>query len=235
LRTKCGTSRRGCIAFAALRRSHEVLSNSKPNETAPAAPHWLSSTGGIDITAAQTAKFAGFILGSICLVYFSRKALRVPRSHGFYRFFAWECLWGIFLLNVAHWFERPWSLPQLVSWLLLTISGLLVIVAFRFLKGLGQTDQRREDGALIGIEKTTVLVTRGPYRFIRHPMYSSLLLLTWGIVLKQPTVLASVLGALTTGLLVATARAEEAEDVQFFGEPYRQYMKRTKRFLPFLF
>jgi protein-S-isoprenylcysteine O-methyltransferase Ste14 len=37
------------------------------------------------------------------------------------------------------------------------------------------------------IEKTTILVTTGAYRYIRHPLYSSLLFLAWGIFFKAPS------------------------------------------------
>jgi protein-S-isoprenylcysteine O-methyltransferase Ste14 len=38
-----------------------------------------------------------------------------------------------------------------------------------------------------------------------------------------------------TGFLVLTARADEAECVKFFGTAYEDYMKKSKRFIPFLF
>ncbi len=45
--------------------------------------------------------------------------MRHPGSHGFYRFFAWELLLALFVLNVRKWFYRPFTPHQLVSWLLL--------------------------------------------------------------------------------------------------------------------
>jgi protein-S-isoprenylcysteine O-methyltransferase Ste14 len=38
-----------------------------------------------------------------------------------------------------------------------------------------------------------------------------------------------------TGFLIATARADEAECIRFFGASYEQYLERTKMFIPFLF
>ena len=49
------------------------------------------------------------------LAYLSRASLRVPGSHGFYRFFAWECILALFLLNVKVWFQKPFSWYQLLS------------------------------------------------------------------------------------------------------------------------
>lgn len=142
---------------------------------------------------------------------------------------------AVFLLNVGRWFQNPFSVLQLISWLLLSVSALLILLATYFLWSFGQASRRRKDAGLHGIEKSTVLVTRGPYRFIRHPMYSSLLFLAWGIVLKRPTWVACILGFGATALLVATAKAEEKENSRFFGPKYDEYMKRTKRFVFFLF
>lgn len=57
----------------------------------------------------------------------------------------------------------------------------------------------------------------------------------WGALVKSPSWAAVGLAAVATGLLTATARAEEAEDVRYFGAAYREYMARTKMFIPFVF
>jgi protein-S-isoprenylcysteine O-methyltransferase Ste14 len=85
------------------------------------------------------------------------------------------------------------------------------------------------------MEKTTRLVTIGPYRFIRHPMYASLLYLAWGIFLKHITLLSVVLVIFASLLLVATAILEEKENLPYFGGAYAAYMQYTKRFIPFIF
>jgi protein-S-isoprenylcysteine O-methyltransferase Ste14 len=138
-------------------------------------------------------KVARFLLGTGCLVYVSRASLAVPRSHGFYRFFAWEAILGLALLNINVWFRDPFSWHQLISWLLLMISALLVIVGVRLLKQMGEPDARRDDVPLVAFEKTTTLVTTGAYRYIRHPLYSSLLFLAWGVFFKAPSWLGGLL------------------------------------------
>lgn len=84
-------------------------------------------------------------------------------------------------------------------------------------------------------EKTTTIATAGVYRYIRHPLYSSLLFLAWGVACKSPVWLNMLLALIATLFLLATARAEEAEDIRFFGPAYQEYMKRTGMFIPFLF
>jgi protein-S-isoprenylcysteine O-methyltransferase Ste14 len=78
-------------------------------------------------------------------------------------------------------------------------------------------------------------VTTGVYAYIRHPMYTSLLYLAWGVFFKRPSWIAGVLAAGAMVFLILTAKVEEAEDLRYFGEGYRTYMRGTKMFVPFVF
>ena len=176
-----------------------------------------------------------FVILSAALAYVSRASLKVPRAHGFYRFFAWECMLALFFLVVYRWFRNPFSALQLISWLLMFVSGFLVLHGVYLLRRLGRPTKQRQDSSLLGFEKTTTLVTEGAYRYIRHPLYSSLLFLTWGIFFKDPTVITGGLALAATGFLVGTAKADEAECISYFGPSYEHYIERTKMFIPFLF
>ncbi len=181
-------------------------------------------------------KLAIFGVVSAVFAYISRASLPAPRSHGFYRFLAWESILGLFLLNVEVWFRDPFSAPQLVSWLLLIVSAVLVVHGVYLLRRMGKSDATREDAPLLAFEKTTTLVVEGIYRYIRHPMYSSLLFLTWGIFFKDVLSWAGMgLVVAATLFLTLTAKAEEGEDIRFFGATYQDYMRQTKMFIPFLF
>jgi protein-S-isoprenylcysteine O-methyltransferase Ste14 len=176
-----------------------------------------------------------FVIASAILVFVSRASLRDPRSHGFYRFFAWEAILALILLNVDSWFRDPLGWHQLISWPLLVVSLFLVIHGVQLLKQAGKQDPRRDDAPMLEFEKTTTLVSAGAYRYIRHPLYSSLLFLAWGLFFKNPAWLGAILALLATLFLVVTAKIEEAEDVRFFGPAYQAYMQQTKMFIPFLF
>ena len=181
-------------------------------------------------------KLLAFVALSIPIVYISRDSLRSPRSHGFFRCFAWEAILALVLLNLDCWFCDPFSAHQIVSWVLLIISIYPVLEGVRLLRRVGRPSETRQaDVPMLDFEKTTALVTTGLYKYIRHPLYSSLLFLAWGVFFKAPSWLGGDLALLATLFLIATAKMEEAEDVRFFGSAYETYKKQSKMFIPFLF
>ena len=185
------------------------------------------------MTAYQLAAFG---LLTIVLVVISRKSLRSPRSHGFYRFFAWEFIAALAILNLGVWFKTPWAWHQILSWLLLCLGLLPLVLGIHALKSRGKPQaQRSGEPQLLGFEKTSQLVDSGIYAVIRHPLYTSLLMLTWGIFFKQPGWPGFLLALAASACLFATARADEVECLRYFGEAYARYMQRTRRFIPYLF
>lgn len=181
-------------------------------------------------------KLCLLITGNAVLLFVSRKSLQSPLSHGFSRFFAWEVILLLFLLNVTTWFVRPFALHQIISWVLLLFSIVPVSCGILLLNRYGKpTAVRKEDDKLMGFEKTTMLVTEGIYRYIRHPLYSSLILLAWGIFFKSPSWAGGSLAITASGFLYLTAIRDERECLEFFGEEYARYIEHTKRFIPFIF
>ena len=85
---------------------------------------------------------------------------------------------------------------------------------------------------LIRAIKTRELVQTGPYKYIRHPMYGSLLFLDVGAMLKDISALTISLTAAAIIFVVFTAKIEERENIKFFGSNYEYYMERTKMFIP---
>ena len=177
-----------------------------------------------------------FLVASAAIVLLSWRPLRDLRSHGFYRFFAFELLAALILVNVPMWFRDPLSARQLVSWLLGAVSIGLAIEGFRLLHAIGKPAPVAARSTNLAFENTTTLVTVGAYRWIRHPLYASLLAMAWCAYLKDPFAIGGIALALgASGFLVATAVAEERENLASFGAAYAAYMKRTRRFVPFLF
>ena len=179
-------------------------------------------------------KIIMFIALSVPVIYLSKQSLLDSRSHGFTRFFSWECIIALFVINYEHWFSEPFSFRQLVSWLLLFISLWFVTEGALRLRKARKPGIVRVDEKLFRFEKTTELVTIGVFRYVRHPLYSSLLFLTWGIWFKQPLVATLPVAMLSSWLLWVTAVRDEKLCIGHFGDSYREYMGRTKRLIPFI-
>jgi len=180
-------------------------------------------------------RVALFILLSILSALYSLRALRNPKSHGFYRFFAWEAILALILSNLNYWFYKPFSIHQIISWFLLITSLFLVIEGVRLLHRAEKSGNLRNDPSLREFEKSAELVKTSIYRYIRHPLYSSLLFLCWGVFFKLPGWVAFALAVIATFFLTVTAKIEETENIRFWGEAYREYMKETRMFIPYLF
>jgi protein-S-isoprenylcysteine O-methyltransferase Ste14 len=131
------------------------------------------------------------------------------------------------VLNADVWFSQPLALHQIVSWLLLFGSIPVAVLGFQLLRQVGKPAGP--------FENTTRLVEVGLYHYIRHPLYCSLLLLGWGAFFKDISLAGVGLALGMTVFLYLTARADEAEMLLRFGAEYRDYMGRTKRFIPYLF
>lgn len=176
-----------------------------------------------------------FLLGSLGFLILARHALKEHHLYGFPRFFAFEAILGLVVLNAAVWFAQPFSIHQIVSWLLLICSAIVAILSFRILHTLGAPADSAQEAGKQDFEKTTHLVTVGPYRYIRHPLYASLLYLTWAVALKRVNLVSILLAVIASLALFLTAVYEESENLSKFGDEYADYIQHTKRFIPFIF
>jgi protein-S-isoprenylcysteine O-methyltransferase Ste14 len=77
------------------------------------------------------------------------------------------------------------------------------------------------------------LVTSGPYRFVRHPIYAAILFFVWAGVASRPSLLAVALGILVSAATAVRIVAEERLVTARYPE-YATYAARTKRVIPFL-
>jgi protein-S-isoprenylcysteine O-methyltransferase Ste14 len=148
----------------------------------------------------------------------------------------------------AIWFRIPqelgFPLPARFTGLLLLLSGFVLLGwLFRYrkpvdiltstyvtfskaAKGRASLDERSG--------RTEPLVVRGPYRYVRHPLYSDavLLLLGWWLLLDYSFLLISALFLLFWFSCVVT-RFEERELKALFGNDYERYASRVPRIIPF--
>ena len=180
-------------------------------------------------------KFIIFGVLSLLIIFISWRTLFNTKSHGFYRFFSWECMAWLFAVNYKFWFVDPFSINQIISWILLIYSLYLVIAGLLLMKKIGKPHQIRDEKNLFGFEKTTELIDSGVFKYIRHPLYASLIFLTWAIYLKNPTDILFIIALLSTVFLYLTSKFDEKECLNYFGDKYREYMIQTKMFIPFIF
>jgi protein-S-isoprenylcysteine O-methyltransferase Ste14 len=167
------------------------------------------------------------IVGTVLIILFSWfLSIKYKRYHGIVRFFAFESIFILVLLNFKVWFRDPFSPLQLVSWVLLILSFYVVTTGYLLLKRKGKPDSN--------FENTSLLVKSGIYGYIRHPLYLSVFLLGTGVMLKNPESLQLLLGTINLVAVYFTARIEENEMIAKFGDAYQEYMKETKMFIPFI-
>jgi len=168
--------------------------------------------------------FLAWILFTLILLGFT-----LARSHPyrFSRFLAFESILSLIFLNAEIWFLDPFSPRQIFSWIFLLGSIFLVGLGFYLLKTRGNPEGDFED--------TTTLITGGVYKYIRHPLYASLILFSLGVFLKEPSLLGSGLLITTVVGVYLTARIEERHNLERFGQAYQDYMDTTKRFIPYIF
>ena len=176
-----------------------------------------------------------FIMASIAITALSWRSLGNPRCHGFYRFFAFETILVILVLNIPFWIKNPFSPAQIVSWLLLIFSIVFVVQGIYWLRKIGGSAQRTDSPETFAFENTANLVSEGIFKYIRHPLYSSLLLLAWGAFLKHITIAGGIAAIAATAALIVTAKMDERECLDIFGSAYAAYMKQSKMFIPYLF
>jgi protein-S-isoprenylcysteine O-methyltransferase Ste14 len=168
------------------------------------------------------------IICTIAIIIFSWIfSIRDKRYHGIARFFSFESITILLIMNLKLWFKDPFTWHQVISWILLIGSVYPGIAGFFLLRNRGKSEK--------SFENTTVLIKSGIYKFIRHPLYCSLLLLGTGIMFKNPGIAQVILGCVNLVAIYITARIEEKEMFTRFGESYNQYMGETKMFIPFIF
>ena len=159
----------------------------------------------------------------------------VSRADGLDRAVMVIVFMGCLLLPVVYLFT-PWlafadyHLPAFVPWF-----GAAVMVVALWLFWRSHADLGQNWSVTLELRKGHQLVKHGVYRSIRHPMYASILLFGLGQGLLLQNWLAGWSAFLTFALMyfVRTPR-EEHMMCEFFGQEYRDYMRRTGRVFPLI-
>lgn len=123
-----------------------------------------------------------------------------------------------------------WSTLELPTWLRGLGVGLGVVtipLLHWVIRSLGKnlTDT-------VATRREHTLVTRGPYRWVRHPLYLSGTVFWLALSLVSASWFIGLMSVLSFAAVVIRTPIEEAKLIQRFGDDYREYMERTGQFLP---
>lgn len=181
---------------------------------------------------AHTFLFAAWIATEVALLVRRRSSGSSGRDHGSLRW-----LWIATVLGctggVALSFVPGWRLPGSArAWY---VAGVSAMGAGLLLRWWSVLVLGRFFTVDVAIHEGHELVTRGPYRWVRHPSYSGLLLVLAGLcgVLDSELAVLCILGA-TLPVLLWRITIEERALAHAFGASWIEYARRTKRLVPFL-
>jgi protein-S-isoprenylcysteine O-methyltransferase Ste14 len=134
-----------------------------------------------------------------------------------------------FSISFFPWFLFPFPRAALHAGTLLLLAGFL-------LRSYAIRTLGRYFTAAVVVVPDQPVVQDGPYRWIRHPGYAGGFLMFLGVGLALGSWLSLLVFALEILLVYSRRiRVEERALLGTMGEAYREYMLRTKRFIPFVY
>lgn len=143
--------------------------------------------------------------------------------------------WGVALITVAYallWQGRFWERPLPIWRLVLTIvfQTLAGVLSWTGTRALGR--QLRVDA---GLSSDHELITHGPYRLVRHPIYASMLclLLGTGFAVAPWPLFAAAIAFFIVGTEIRI-RIEEGLLISAFSDRYQQYRQKVSAYIPFI-
>jgi len=138
------------------------------------------------------------------------------------------------LMSIVTYLVNPsrmaWGAVPMPEWLRWTGAALLALCAVFLTWTLHSLGKNLTDTVVT--REAHTLVTTGPYRWVRHPFYVSVLFLAASCALLAANgfIFASALAVFT--MMALRTRIEERNLVERFGDEYRRYMERTGAFFP---
>jgi protein-S-isoprenylcysteine O-methyltransferase Ste14 len=119
------------------------------------------------------------------------------------------------------------DLPLYVRWIALGMIALLVPMFYWLFSSLGNNIT-----PTVSIRKEHTLVTSGPYRWIRHPLYTFGTIFILAIAVAAANWFILGIGILTYIPLALRTPLEEKRLLETFGDEYQDYMEKTGRYFP---
>ncbi|ANU12139.1 methyltransferase family protein [Planococcus antarcticus] len=116
------------------------------------------------------------------------------------------------------------------------LLGLFLLSVGVFLRFWGILHLKSQFTRYVTVREGDEIVSTGPYRKLRHPLYTGLLLITLGMALFFNSLLAAVIGGIVmVWALLQRINYEEKLLIEKFGPDYQEWMKERARLIPFLY
>jgi protein-S-isoprenylcysteine O-methyltransferase len=148
-------------------------------------------------------------------------------------------LWIVIAVSITFAYGFSYTAPEAairVATVPLKIAGLGVFVAGMSLRWYAIIYLGRFFTVNVAIAADHRLIDTGPYRCVRHPSYTGALAAFLGLGLCLCNWLSLACAVIpTTGVFLWRIRVEEIALMRGLGDPYREYMQRTKRLIPHIF
>ena len=124
------------------------------------------------------------------------------------------------------------SAPDIFFWLGIVLMYVGIALRLYAIKVLG-----RSFTTSVAVAPAQTLIETGPYRLIRHPSYTGILITLLGLGLSLTSNWLSLLVIMGCALIGFSYRIRVEEHVlqEYLGQRYQEYMRRTKRLIPFVF
>jgi len=158
----------------------------------------------------------------------AKRNVRSNRTHAAYRI--------LFIVIVLALFSQRREFRQFVIAIPippLSVCGLIICAIGLSLAVWARKYLGRNWGMPMSVKEDPELVTTGPYRYVRHPIYSGMLLAMLGSALASGVLWLIVFVFFGT-YFVISARAEERLMLRQFPEEYPEYRAKTKAIVPFV-
>lgn len=189
-------------------------------------------------TAYQIAVLLSIVGFLAIRVYYRRKTrtlqLDVSASKDNTRLKIFIVILGVLALGLLIWVINPgwmsWSAAILPDWL--RWSGIALVGAGLALLTWAHETLSASFSGNLEIRAEHKLVTTGPYRWIRHPIYSAIVLWTAGLALLSANWFIGLIPLAFAMFFMVRVRTEEQMMVEAFGKDYQEYIQRSGRFLP---
>jgi len=133
----------------------------------------------------------------------------------------------VYLINPAWMAWAHLDLPAWVRWTGAVIMAVCLPLIYWIFSSLGNNVT-----PTVAVRREHSLVMHGPYRWVRHPLYTVGFLAFIGFSLLSAIWFTAAMLVLGFSVLAMRTPLEEKRLVERFGDEYREYMRRTGRYLP---